>query len=154
MEALDAARFEPLMRPERMARFEAVAEETRERLNGRAVVSVNSTAVGGGVAEMLQTLLAYACKGCSPDCRRPTPRPVDQDEPSSRPRLHHPGAGHSRHMQHVDDGGARSGVGASRYAASAACGSALGFVDDDLEGIGMSLYGIARPRPDRHRVRV
>jgi trehalose synthase len=60
VEALDAARFEPLVGLERMARFEAVAEETRERLSGRAVVSVNSTAVGGGVAEMLQTLLAYA----------------------------------------------------------------------------------------------
>jgi trehalose synthase len=59
VEALDAARFEPLVGPERMARFEAAAEETRERLAGRTVVSVNSTAVGGGVAEMLQTLLAY-----------------------------------------------------------------------------------------------
>ena len=60
VDALDAARFEPLVGPERMARFEAVAEATRERLGGRAVVNVNSTAVGGGVAEMLQTLLAYA----------------------------------------------------------------------------------------------
>jgi trehalose synthase len=51
-----------------MARFEAVAEETRERLGGRAVVSVNSTAVGGGVAEMLQTLLAYA-RGAGVDAR-------------------------------------------------------------------------------------
>ncbi|HSK15247.1 MAG TPA: glycosyltransferase [Gaiellaceae bacterium] len=68
VEALDAARFEPLVGPERMARFEAVAEETRERLAGRAVVSVNSTAVGGGVAEMLQTLLAYA-RGAGVDAR-------------------------------------------------------------------------------------
>jgi trehalose synthase len=68
VEALDAARFEPLVGPERMARFEAVAEETRERLSGRAVVSVNSTAVGGGVAEMLQTLLAYA-RGAGVDAR-------------------------------------------------------------------------------------
>ena len=68
MEALDPARFEPLVGPERMARFEAVAEETRERLAGRAVVNVNSTAVGGGVAEMLQTLLAYA-RGAGVDAR-------------------------------------------------------------------------------------
>jgi trehalose synthase len=68
VEALDAARFEPLVGPERMARFEVVAEETRERLAGRAVVSVNSTAVGGGVAEMLQTLLAYA-RGAGVDAR-------------------------------------------------------------------------------------
>jgi trehalose synthase len=68
VEALDAARFEPLVGAERMARFEAVAEETRTRLGGRAVVSVNSTAVGGGVAEMLQTLLAYA-RGAGVDAR-------------------------------------------------------------------------------------
>ncbi len=68
VDALDAARFEPLVGPERMARFEAVAEQTRERLAGRAVVSVNSTAVGGGVAEMLQTLLAYA-RGAGVDAR-------------------------------------------------------------------------------------
>ena len=60
VEPIDAARLEPLVGRERMARFEAVAEETRERLAGRAVVSVNSTAAGGGVAEMLQALLAYA----------------------------------------------------------------------------------------------
>jgi trehalose synthase len=68
VEALDAARFEPLVGPERMARFELVAEETRELLGGRPVVSVNSTAVGGGVAEMLQTLLAYA-RGAGVDAR-------------------------------------------------------------------------------------
>jgi trehalose synthase len=68
VEALDAARFEPLVGPERMARFEAAAEDTRERLAGRAVVSVNSTAVGGGVAEMLQTLLAYV-RGAGVDAR-------------------------------------------------------------------------------------
>lgn len=68
MEALDAARFEPLVGSERMARFERVAEETRERLSGRPVVSINSTAVGGGVAEMLQTLLAYA-RGAGVDAR-------------------------------------------------------------------------------------
>ena len=68
VQALDAARFEPLVGRERMSRFEAVAEETRERLAGRAVVSVNSTAVGGGVAEMLQTLLAYA-RGAGVDAR-------------------------------------------------------------------------------------
>ena len=68
VEALDAARFEPLVGSERAARFEAMAEATRERLGGRAVVSVNSTAVGGGVAEMLQTLLAYA-RGAGVDAR-------------------------------------------------------------------------------------
>ncbi len=68
VEALDATRLEPLVGRERMARFEAVAKKTRDRLGGRAVVSVNSTAVGGGVAEMLQTLLAYA-RGAGVDAR-------------------------------------------------------------------------------------
>ncbi len=68
VQPLDAARFEPLVGAERMAEFEAVADETRRRLAERAVVSVNSTAVGGGVAEMLQTLLAYA-RGAGVDAR-------------------------------------------------------------------------------------
>jgi trehalose synthase len=66
--ALDVARFEPLVGRERIERFELVAEQTRLRLDGRAVVNVNSTAVGGGVAEMLQTLLAYA-RGAGVDAR-------------------------------------------------------------------------------------
>jgi trehalose synthase len=68
IEPLDAARFEPLVGRDRMARFERVAEATRQRLASRPVVSVNSTAVGGGVAEMLQTLLAYA-RGAGVDAR-------------------------------------------------------------------------------------
>jgi trehalose synthase len=68
VEPLDAARFEPLVGPDRMARYHTLAEATRAHLGGRAVVSVNSTAVGGGVAEMLQTLLAYA-RGSGVDAR-------------------------------------------------------------------------------------
>lgn len=45
MQALDAARFEPLVGSERMARFEAVAEATHQRLGGR-------TAVGGIVKQV------------------------------------------------------------------------------------------------------
>ena len=66
--ALDAARLEPLIGRERMARYEAIAEATQERFAGRAVVNVNSTATGGGVAEMLQTLLAYG-RGAGLDVR-------------------------------------------------------------------------------------
>ena len=68
VQALDPARFEPLVGPDRMARFEATAEAARVTLDGRAIVNVNSTAVGGGVAEMLQTLLAYA-RGAGVDAR-------------------------------------------------------------------------------------
>ena len=68
VQALDPARLEPLIGPERMARFERAAEATQSALSGRAVLNVNSTAVGGGVAEMLQTLLAYV-RGVGVDAR-------------------------------------------------------------------------------------
>ena len=58
--ALTPGRLLPLIGPERAERFEATAAAARELLAGRAVVNVNSTASGGGVAEMLRTLLAYA----------------------------------------------------------------------------------------------
>jgi trehalose synthase len=66
--ALDAARLEPLIGRERMARYEAIAEATEALLSGRAILNVNSTATGGGVAEMLQTLLAYG-RGAGLDVR-------------------------------------------------------------------------------------
>jgi trehalose synthase len=68
VQALDAARLEPLIGPERTASYEAIAEATEELLRGRAVLNVNSTAAGGGVAEMLQTLLAYG-RGAGLDIR-------------------------------------------------------------------------------------
>jgi len=68
VQALDAARLEPLIGPERRARYEAIAETTEALMRGRAVLNVNSTAVGGGVAEMLQTLLAYG-RGAGLDIR-------------------------------------------------------------------------------------
>ena len=68
VQALDAARLEPLIGAERMAQFERVAEATRSILAGRSVLNINSTAAGGGVAEMLQTLLAYA-RGAGVDTR-------------------------------------------------------------------------------------
>ena len=51
-------RLEALIGPDRAARFESAAAEVLELLDGRAVFNVNSTAKGGGVAELLQTLLA------------------------------------------------------------------------------------------------
>jgi trehalose synthase len=68
VQALDAARLEPLIGPERMARYEAIAEATQGVMAGRSVLNVNSTATGGGVAEMLQTLLAYG-RGAGLDVR-------------------------------------------------------------------------------------
>ena len=68
VQALELARLEPLIGPDRMAHFEQAAEATQASLAGRVVWNVNSTAVGGGVAEMLQTLLAYA-RGAGVDAR-------------------------------------------------------------------------------------
>jgi len=68
VQALDAARLEPLIGSERMAQFERVAEAAQAALAGSSVLNINSTAAGGGVAEMLQTLLAYA-RGAGVDAR-------------------------------------------------------------------------------------
>src|ERR1017187_10340455 len=68
VQALDAARLESLVGAERMARFEEAADAAQASLAGHAVLNVNSTATGGGVAEMLQTLLAYA-RGAGIDAR-------------------------------------------------------------------------------------
>jgi trehalose synthase len=58
--ALSPQRFAALVGAERAEQFEQAAARTRELLTGRRVLNVNSTANGGGVAELLQTLLAYA----------------------------------------------------------------------------------------------
>ncbi len=68
VQALEPARLEPLVGGERMRQFEEAADAVRSALAGHSVVNVNSTAVGGGVAEMLQTLLAYA-RGAGVDAR-------------------------------------------------------------------------------------
>jgi trehalose synthase len=52
------ARFEPLL-GDSFAAIEAAAAEARRRLQDIAVWNVNSTARGGGVAEMLHALLPY-----------------------------------------------------------------------------------------------
>ncbi len=49
-----------LLTRDRSARFLATAARARALLAGRVVWNVNATAHGGGVAEMLQALLAYA----------------------------------------------------------------------------------------------
>jgi len=52
--------LEPVIGPERYTRLLTTAAEFRARLGRRAIWTVSSTAVGGGVAEMLQVLVAYA----------------------------------------------------------------------------------------------
>ena len=61
-------RLEPFIGAERTAAFATTAGQARALLEGRVVLNVNSTASGGGVAELLQTLLAYA-RGAGVDAR-------------------------------------------------------------------------------------
>ena len=66
--ALPYERFAEVLDPDRFAGFRAAADEGRRLLEGRVVWNVNSTARGGGVAEMLVSLLAYA-RGAGIDAR-------------------------------------------------------------------------------------
>ena len=52
-------RLEPVIGGARYARLVRVADELREQLADRIIWNVSSTAVGGGVAEMLQVLVGY-----------------------------------------------------------------------------------------------
>lgn len=56
-------RFFDVLSAEQKADFEETISKGREMLAGRVVWSVNSTAKGGGVAELLQSLVAYARAG-------------------------------------------------------------------------------------------
>jgi len=61
-------RFGTLLGADRMQEAEEAASETATSLDGRTWWNVNSTATGGGVAEMLPSLLAYA-QGLGVDSR-------------------------------------------------------------------------------------
>jgi trehalose synthase len=58
--ALPMDRLGAIIGDERLRAWHATAAAARDALSGRTVWNVNSTAVGGGVAEMLQVVLAYA----------------------------------------------------------------------------------------------
>lgn len=68
VQALEIDQLAAVVSPEREAVFREHAAVARGFLDGRTVLNVNSTAAGGGVAEMLQTLLAYA-RGAGVDAR-------------------------------------------------------------------------------------
>jgi trehalose synthase len=57
--ARPVARLEPVIGRERYVRLVEAADEFRGRLAGRTIWNVSSTAVGGGVAEMLHVLVGY-----------------------------------------------------------------------------------------------
>jgi trehalose synthase len=60
--------FKAALDDERYERFADIVAQARETFAGRVVWNVNSTARGGGVAEMLRPLLAYA-RGAGVDAR-------------------------------------------------------------------------------------
>jgi trehalose synthase len=68
VQAAPLQRLGELLTPDRSERFMATADRARALLAGRTVWNVNATAHGGGVAEMLQALLAYA-RGAGVDAR-------------------------------------------------------------------------------------
>lgn len=61
-------RFDAVLGEDAMREARAVAGELRRMLSRRVVWNINSTAVGGGVAEMLQSLLGYT-RGIGIDAR-------------------------------------------------------------------------------------
>jgi trehalose synthase len=65
---LPISRFAPLLGERRLRAAERVAAAGRQRMAGRVVWNVNSTARGGGVAEMLRSIIAYA-RGVGVDAR-------------------------------------------------------------------------------------
>jgi trehalose synthase len=66
--SMSPLRYREVLAPEQYAEFEHGIEEARELLDGRVVWNVNSTPRGGGVAELLESLVAYA-RGAGVDCR-------------------------------------------------------------------------------------
>jgi trehalose synthase len=60
---VNPARLAPVIGPARMRELAGAIRGARLALGSRTVVNVNSTAVGGGVAELLETLLGYARGG-------------------------------------------------------------------------------------------
>jgi trehalose synthase len=66
--ALPPERFKGLLAESAYARFEQGIDRARELLDGRVVWNLNSTAAGGGVAEMLRPFVAYS-RGARIDMR-------------------------------------------------------------------------------------
>lgn len=61
--ALDPGRFRSVITPEAFAAFEHTLARGRELLESRTFWNVNSTSRGGGVAEMLRSLIGYTRGG-------------------------------------------------------------------------------------------
>jgi trehalose synthase len=60
IDPMPLARFREVLQPEAWAEVEQAVLRARKLLRGRTVWNVNSTAAGGGVAEMLRSLVGYS----------------------------------------------------------------------------------------------
>ena len=65
IDALDPERFERVLDADRYRRFSQGMARAAECFGGRTLWCVNSTANGGGVAEMIRPLLGYLLGGGS-----------------------------------------------------------------------------------------
>jgi trehalose synthase len=63
IEAMDLRRFEPMISTDEYQDVIALISRAAGALHGRVIWNVNSTASGGGVAELLRTLLGYSRGG-------------------------------------------------------------------------------------------
>jgi trehalose synthase len=68
IDPISPARLASLLTRERAEQVGQQSQRARRLLDGRVVWNVNATATGGGVAEMLQALLAYT-RGAGVDTR-------------------------------------------------------------------------------------
>jgi trehalose synthase len=68
LSSMSLERFRSVLRPERYEQLLSGSVRAREVLAGRVVWNINSTARGGGVAELLQSLVPYA-RGAGVDAR-------------------------------------------------------------------------------------
>jgi trehalose synthase len=64
----DVGRYRSLIRPDRFSELQTAVTEAVASIRSRTLWNVNSTAVGGGVAEMLQVIVGYAL-GAGVDAR-------------------------------------------------------------------------------------
>lgn len=68
LQLLPLNRYAALLGPETMQRVSLRVAQMRRHLDGRVIWNLSSTAAGGGVAEMVRSLLAYA-RGAGADAR-------------------------------------------------------------------------------------
>jgi trehalose synthase len=60
VERRSVAQLQPIIGAQRQERLYQAADQIRQRLGGRTIWNISSTATGGGVAEMLHVLIGYA----------------------------------------------------------------------------------------------